>query len=347
METVSRQGRSFREGMVLGLTMAEIMLLLVFCLLMGVAGLFAHEREKLRQAEAELVTARRIAAGNEAVLAEIKTQPLLAEELRHRAGGANPPPIGAFWQKLVERYAAVEDLHKSGLTVDAARAEAEKYKDWKPVLDALAARQIAPKDAETVGRLIDAGRDAERAASAAAKAAATGRGEHDWPPIISLSEADGYYFRSGSAELTPAFEKQLKDFVVPRLVDMIKQYNVDVVEVIGHTDELPVARGGSNLDQDIVKVVKGQEAIGRLAPADNAGLGLARAVAVVQVLAADPRLAGITVLPFSAAQLIEPDGRLTAGDSVLDMENRRRIEIRVRRSAPASETGAPATPAKP
>ncbi len=32
METVSRQGRSFREGMVLGLTMAEIMLLLVFCL---------------------------------------------------------------------------------------------------------------------------------------------------------------------------------------------------------------------------------------------------------------------------------------------------------------------------
>lgn len=343
METVSRQGRSFREGMVLGLTMAEIMLLLVFCLLMGVAGLFAHEREKLRQVEAELVTARRIAAGNEAVLAEIKTQPLLAEELRHRAGVANPPPIGAFWQKLVERYAAVEDLHKSGFTVDEARAEAEKYQAWKPVLDALAARQIAPADAETVGRLIDAGRDAERAASAGGM----GRGEHDWPPIISLSEADGYYFRSGSAELTPAFEKQLKDFVVPRLVDMIKQYNVDVVEVIGHTDELPVARGGSNLDQDIVKVVKGQEAIGRLAPADNAGLGLARAVAVVQVLAADPRLAGIKVLPLSAAQLIEPDGRLTAGDSVLDMENRRRIEIRVRRSAPASETGAPATPAKP
>ena len=34
-ETIGRQTASYREGLVLGLTMAEIMLLLVFCLLVG------------------------------------------------------------------------------------------------------------------------------------------------------------------------------------------------------------------------------------------------------------------------------------------------------------------------
>lgn len=29
--------------------------------------------------------------------------------------------------------------------------------------------------------------------------------KHDWPPIICLSEADGYFFESGSAELSPEF----------------------------------------------------------------------------------------------------------------------------------------------
>ena len=39
-ETIGRQTASYREGLVLGLTMAEIMLLLVFCLLVGVGVAF-------------------------------------------------------------------------------------------------------------------------------------------------------------------------------------------------------------------------------------------------------------------------------------------------------------------
>ncbi|HXW27909.1 MAG TPA: hypothetical protein VEK55_00990, partial [Xanthobacteraceae bacterium] len=61
--TISRQTASYRQGMVLGLTMAEIMLLLVFCLLIAVGVSLATERarrdevlEQLRHAEA-VVTA--------------------------------------------------------------------------------------------------------------------------------------------------------------------------------------------------------------------------------------------------------------------------------------------------
>jgi hypothetical protein len=66
--------------------------------------------------------------------------------------------------------------------------------------------------------------------------------------------------------------------------------------------------------------------------ADNAGLGLARAVAVVKVLSSDPRLRTFRVLPLSGAQLIDTDDRLTRWDGQGDVRKRRRIEIRMRKS---------------
>ena len=45
-ETIGRQTASYREGLVLGLTMAEIMLLLVFCLLVGVGVALVKERNE-------------------------------------------------------------------------------------------------------------------------------------------------------------------------------------------------------------------------------------------------------------------------------------------------------------
>jgi hypothetical protein len=68
-----------------------------------------------------------------------------------------------------------------------------------------------------------------------------------------------------------------------------------------------------------------------LIPADNAGLGLARATAVVRVLMLDERLKGYTLLPLSGGQLIGVDDRLTKGGGG-DERERRRIEIRVRRA---------------
>lgn len=69
-----------------------------------------------------------------------------------------------------------------------------------------------------------------------------------------------------------------------------------------------------------------------LESADNAGLGLARAIAVANILKANPKLTQATVLPMSAAQLILPGDIVTAGQAG-NVEARRRIEIRIRRRA--------------
>jgi hypothetical protein len=83
-----------------------------------------------------------------------------------------------------------------------------------------------------------------------------------------------------------------------------------------------------------------------LVPADNAGLGLARAVAVVSVLRQSPLLAGYKLIPLSGAQLVNTDETLAISGSPGDIQQRRRIEIRLRKSSSAEATGsAPATAA--
>jgi hypothetical protein len=102
--------------------------------------------------------------------------------------------------------------------------------------------------------------------------------------------------------------------------------------VIGHTDERAVSGGLSNLDRELASVTLGAASVAALQPADNAGLGLARALAVVKVLASEPRLRTFRILPLSGAQLIASDGRLTRWDEQGDVRERRRIEIRMRKS---------------
>ena len=125
---------------------------------------------------------------------------------------------------------------------------------------------------------------------------------HNWPPIINLSEAGGYYFATGSAELTPNFATELRTVVAERLLEIADSYDVDVIEVIGHTDEQPVNSRASNLDRTLSSVTSGGSGAGVLQWADNAGLGLARSLSVVERLSADPRLRGFRILPLSAAQ---------------------------------------------
>jgi flagellar motor protein MotB len=72
---------------------------------------------------------------------------------------------------------------------------------------------------------------------------------HKWPPIINLSEAGGYYFDVGSAELSEEFKAALVDKVAPKILQIAVEYpDVDVIEVIGHTDEQVIRRRFSNLD---------------------------------------------------------------------------------------------------
>ncbi len=56
-------------------------------------------------------------------------------------------------------------------------------------------------------------------------------------------------------------------------------------------------------------------------------------MAVVKALSFDPRLRKFRILPLSGAQLIATDGKLTRWDERGDVRERRRIEIRMRKSA--------------
>jgi hypothetical protein len=118
---------------------------------------------------------------------------------------------------------------------------------------------------------------------------------------------------------------------VPELLDIAARFGVRTIEVIGHTDEQKIIPRNSNLDALLLEILHHAGNVSSLIPADNAGLGLARATAVVRVLMLDERLKGYTLLPLSGGQLIGVDDRLTKGGGG-DERERRRIEIRVRRA---------------
>ena len=123
----------------------------------------------------------------------------------------------------------------------------------------------------------------------------------------------------------------LRTVVISRLLQIAETFDVDVIEVIGHTDEHPVANRVSNLGRHLSSVTLGGADAGVLQWADNAGLGLARALAVVEVLGSDARLGAFRILPLSGARIINTDGRLTRWDEQGDVRERRLIEIRMRK----------------
>ena len=96
-------------------------------------------------------------------------------------------------------------------------------------------------------------------------------------------------------------------------------------------------------------MLKNTAGVASLTPSDNAGLGLARAVAVVSVLRQSPLLAGYKLIPLSGAQLVNTDETLAIAGSPENIQERRRIEIRLRKSAPndAAPSLSPAAVAAP
>lgn len=332
---IDRDSGAYRRGVVLGLTMAEIMLLLVFCLLIAAATIFSRDKSRIAELSKERDQAVQSASGLGAVLAELK---------KRTAVGA---PIDDSWQKLGEAAVAVTKLEQAGLSVDRAVAAApllavmdqlkSQGMDDKAILDAVAFMAEFREQLDAHGLTTPSADQMAKALLASNIARAT-KGADDWPPIISLSEASGHFFERGSAELSPQFSFALTDKIVPQLQKIISTYGADVVEVIGHTDEQAITPRPSNLDRSLLLVLRNGDDVATLYPGDNAGLGLARAVAVVQLLRSDKRLSSLSILPYSGAQLIEPGDRLTAGSGG-DVKERRRIEIRVRRSeAPRRST---------
>lgn len=307
---ISRQRADHRSGVVLGLTMAEILLLLLFCMLVAVAASLGHERD--RRVEAEEKALRLETANAELALVAEEVQRLVQVDT-----AAADEEIDDLWTRLVEADAIVTRAETQGLP-RAALAEDPGF---------FAAADRLRRDGVTRGDLA-APTALEALTGGSRDNAATG--PHAWPPIISLSEAEGFFFASGSAELSPGFRDALSGPVAARIAEILLEYDVDVVEVVGHTDEVPIAPRPSNLDRLLIGVAAGGGDVSGLIPGDNAGLGLARAVSVARLLGADPRLSGARVLPLTAGQLVGTDENLTLG-SPGGAQERRRIEIRVRR----------------
>ncbi len=165
------------------------------------------------------------------------------------------------------------------------------------------------------------------------------------PPIITLAEARGYSFASGSADLSPEFRDLLVSNVIPQVMDASLTYGATVVEVVGHTDESPIRSATpSNLDRRLLGYLEGAPG-DALHAADNAGLGLARAAAVARVIRTHPDTGGLIVIPLSAAHTTERgDAPATAGGD-LNEQDRRRIEIRLRRPVVREEVAQGVQPA--
>jgi len=299
-----RQDKPYRRGLVLGMTMAEIMVLLIFMLLLALSTALA-------------VRERRLSAIEDGVGS------LLIETMQAEYPDSSEPDD--YYKELIRAIEARRQIERIGS--GAARNQL--------VEDAELGR-IARKAAE------DAGVENPLAFAASSVENARLVGTEGFPPFISLREDEGYTFESGKATLRLGVEGRLQAEIIPLLIDLIERYPVNVVEVIGHTDEVPMQVQGSNIDQFLIPASNGQFSIERLRSTDNAGLAIARAVAVVRVLRGDSRLNNETILPLSGAQMIVPVDQAADDTGNEDDVLRRRIGIRVRQSTEQLETNEPA-----
>lgn len=307
----------YRRGVVMGLTMAEIMLLFVFCLLLVAAGMVSDRDSRIEQARAEIA----VISAEKAVLETARpaatsttelhrqNEALLQENMRFRETLLSGTPTAAVaplsedsWRELVLVREIVTTAAQRGVTL-------------REVLDEVAAIESSPA-------LQDASSERDPG--------------HQWPPIITLG-SDRFRFKTNSAELTPQFRDYLVASTAPQVQELLESFQVDVIEVVGHTDESPIAATRpSTMDTLAIRAMRGEAAVGDLVPADNAGLGLARAIAVVNALRATSLgQKGIKMIPLSAAQVVMPGDVVSDGASPEASSARRRIEIRVRRSMPS------------
>jgi flagellar motor protein MotB len=340
---IIQQRSSYRQGLVLGLTMAEIMLLLVFCLLIAMATFLKAEQTKLADAKQQLEQQQAQNERDRDIVTALRQNPDVAEKLRSLPGLTDPKAIDQYWRELVDSRTAMAELEKSGVSVKELR---DRIADIATLRSNGIDVDKALRDSDLVGAINRAmTKPGQPPASTPAileaierGLAGPGPGGHQWPPIITMSEAGGYFFKSGSAELSPTFHDTLIQKTPGEILDYIKKYDVDVIEVVGHTDEQPIAIRQSNLDRDLLSVLKNTTGVASLIPADNAGLGLARAVSVVSVLRQSPLLTGYKLIPLSGAQLVNTDETLAIVGTPGDIPQRRRIEIRLRKSVPRDAT---------
>lgn len=349
--TVSSDDRAYRRGIVLGFTVAEVVLLIVFCLLLLFVPLLlseAAQKEAATPPPAPFLRAGGAATGMPGADGGL-TAPKRKGDLGSAAQQTKPQPtkplpddwITATPDRDNEAVRPIEPGSKAGSSSPPTDTTRHPVPIPAPVV-AISVASICKKlgisERDCTVERADAAllAAAPKPAPSPTDPKADGPGVHNWPPIIRLKEADGEFFVVGKAEVSRTLEEKIRREVVLSVLQLATRYQTNVVEVVGHTDEQPIQAAQTNLDGIVFDVLAGKAPASRLRVSDNAGLGFARAVAIVQILRADERLKHLTILPLSAAQVVDQDGRLTDGSRSGDVKERRRIEIRVRQGEPPS-----------
>jgi len=381
--SIAEAGNSYRRGVIFGLTMAEVLLLLIFCLLLFMATL----DEKIEELSKSNET---LESQNLEYLKENKI--LLAQNARYKE---NIDALGQDTSVPVEVYEVVTKMDDEELfkfvenselasTTSSEKFEEvfEKAKQWdtitnqpqNPKVEKITniAKELEPEQlnklienayvaSQTDAEVLDAALEefnkpkekppepalapidpkirelAESVSLDDLKLLADGKMEekveagNNWPPIISLPEAENYSFKLGSAQLTESFKGQLSNEIVNQILRTLSEYDADLIEVIGHTDLQPMSMARvTNLDKSALEYFETADKVS-LRARDNAGLGYARALSVTKHLLQTPELKDYTILPYSAAQMVTPNHTITTKDDKFDSSQLRRIEIRVRR----------------
>src|SRR6202166_1010958 len=114
---IFRQSSSYRQGLALGLTIAQIMILLIFCLLITMATFLKREQTKREEAEQQVRVERVSNMADRNLVMAIRQNPELYERLRFEVvTSSGVKAVDEFWRELVESRNAMADLKKGGLS---------------------------------------------------------------------------------------------------------------------------------------------------------------------------------------------------------------------------------------
>lgn len=244
--------------------------------------------------------------------------PELEEQLAQARETAEKIP--RLQQQLAQARDTAQEVYELQEKVESLQEQAEKVE----------ALQLELEEAEATAEQVAQLREQLENARAAA------RRIPESPPLIILSERNQTYrFAVGSAAISQEFKTALDNRIIPVLEAESKRCNCDAIEVIGHTDNLPVNSGSSNLDEELIRAFN-QAETPNLVPGSNLDLGMMRALSIIRYLkqAQDRgRLSQIKYfLPYSAGQMLNPDHTLDTSPQTQANERRRRIEMRLLKS---------------
>ena len=198
---IVEQRSSYQRGLVLGLTMAEIMILLVFCLLIAMATFLKREETQAhRRRTGSLNSSERENERTRDVVATLQKSARSAEKFQSLSGLSDPQAIDQYWRELVDSRTVVNEIEKSGVTVKQLREgianiatlrasgiDADKAIRDSDLVAAISRAMAKPGEPPvTTQAILDA---------IARGMAPAGSSGHQWPPIIRMSEADGYFFK--------------------------------------------------------------------------------------------------------------------------------------------------------